>query len=147
MQSLKQHKEYQLLDLNKNNVSKLAESGFEFELLLPGSREPTGAFITVRGDSSPVIKAYARKKYSEYQMKMQAAKRRGKEVEDITPEEAEDMSIESAIQRVIGWRGINESGVDVEFNKENAARIFREHSWIKEQVFEEASNLLNFRPD
>jgi hypothetical protein len=133
-------------DLSKNNFAEVAEAGYEFELKLPGTGEGTGAFITVRGDQSKTVKAYARKKYSEFKLKEQQAKRRGKEVEDITLDEAEELAIESAVIRVIDWKGIAENGKDVPFTKENAERIFKEHSWIREAVTEEAGQLLNFRP-
>lgn len=133
-------------DLNKNNFADAAEAGYEFELLLPGTQEPTGAFITVRGEQSKTVKAYARKKYAEFKLREQQAKRRGKDVDDMTLEEAEELSIESAIVRVIGWKGITEGKAEVPFTKENAERIFKEHSWIKDAVMEESSQLLNFRP-
>lgn len=131
-------------DLKKNNLSKLAEAGFEFEVLLPETLEPTGIFITVRGKESPVVKAYGRKKFQEFQQKESVAKRRGKELEPMSLEEAEELSVESAVLRVIGWRGVQEDGVDVPFSKENAERILLEHAWIREQVIEESDNLSNF---
>ena len=134
-------------DLAKHNYTEIAEAGYEFELKLPGTGEGTGVFITVRGDQSKTVKAFGRKKYSEFKLREQQAKRRGKDVEDMTLEEAEELSVESAIVRVIGWKNITENGKEVPFTKENAERIFKEHSWIKDQVMEEAGQLLNFRPD
>lgn len=134
-------------DLSKNNLSEVAEAGFEFELKFPGTGEGTGAFITVRGDNSKTVKAYARKKFSEFKLREQQAKRRGKELDDMSIEEAEELAIESAIVRVISWRGIEEEGKPVAFTKENAQRIFLEHPWIREQVTEESSQILNFRPE
>jgi len=133
-------------DLSKNNFAESAEAGYEFELKLPGTGEGTGAFITIRGDQSKTVKAYARKKYAEFKLKEQQAKRRGKEAEDMTLDEAEELAIESAIVRVIDWKGIAENGKDVPFSKENAERIFKEHPWIREAVTEESGQLLNFRP-
>ncbi len=133
-------------DLAKNNFGEAAEVGYEFELKLLGTGESTGAFITVRGDQSKTVKAYARKKFAEFRLKEQQAKRRGKDPEDMSLDEAEELSIESAIVRVIDWKGITEGGKAVPFTKENAERIFKEHSWIKDQVMEEASQILNFRP-
>lgn len=133
-------------DLSKNNFAETAEAGYEFELKLPGTGEGTGAFITIRGDQSKTVKAYARKKYAEFKLKEQQAKRRGKEAEDMTLDEAEELAIESAVIRVIDWKGIAESGKDVPFTKENAERIFKEHPWIREAVTEESGQLLNFRP-
>lgn len=133
-------------DLAKNNLAEVAEEGYEFELKMPGTGEGTGVLIKVRGDQSKTVKAYARKKYSEFRLKEQQAKRRGKEVEDMTLEEAEDLAIESAIVRVIGWKNITENGKPVDFNQENATRVFKEHPWIREAVLEESAQILNFRP-
>ncbi len=134
-------------DLAKHNYTEIAEAGYEFELKLPGTGEGTGVFITVRGDQSKTVKAFGRKKYSEFKLREQQAKRRGKDVDDMTLEEAEDLGIESAIVRVIGWKNITENGKEVAFTKENAERIFKEYSWIKDQVMEEAGQLLNFRSE
>lgn len=134
-------------DLARHNYTEIAEAGYEFELKLPGTGEGTGVFITVRGDQSKTVKAFGRKKYSEFKLREQQAKRRGKDVEDMTLEEAEELSVESAIVRVIGWKNITENGKDVPFTKENAERIFKEYSWIKDQVLEEAGQLLNFRSE
>lgn len=132
-------------DLKNHNYTEIAEVGYKFELKLPGTGEATGVFITVRGDQSKTVKAFARKKYAEFKLREQQAKRRGKDVEDMTLEEAEELSIESAVVRVIGWENITENGKDVPFTKENAERIFKEYSWIKDAVVEEAGQLLNFR--
>lgn len=132
-------------DLAKNNLSVAADVGFEFELKMP-TGDSTGAFITVRGEESKTVKAFGRNKYKEFQQKQQQARRRGKEADDLSLEEAEDMAIDTAIVRVLDWRGITDGGVEVPFSKEAAARIFKEHSWIREQVMEESSQILNFRP-
>ncbi len=76
-------------DLAKHNYTEIAEAGYEFELKLPGTGEGTGVFITVRGDQSKTVKAFGRKKYAEFKLREQQAKRRGKEAEDMTLEEAE----------------------------------------------------------
>lgn len=131
-------------DLKVNNLTQQSEAGYEFELSYPGSFEPTGAFVKVRGSNSSKVKAYGRKKYNEYIAKVQAAKRRGKEPEEITPEEADELQVESAIIRLIDWRGIDEDGKPVVFSQENAQRILSEHPWIATQIIEESDNLANF---
>lgn len=127
-------------DLSKKNLSEIAETGFEFELRLPGSGEKTGAFIKVRGDQSKIVKNYQRKKFDE----MQARQRSKRKNDDITLEEAEDMAVESAVVRIISWKGIEEGGKEVPFSKEAATRILTEHSWIREAVQEVASEQVNF---
>jgi hypothetical protein len=134
-----------MLDLSKNNFAEAAETGFEFELKLP-TGELTGAFVTIRGDQSKTVKAYQRRKFNDYKAKEQAARRRGKEMDEMTLDEAEEIAIESTIVRVIDWRGITDDGKEVKFTKETAEQIFKEHSWIREQIMEEAALLTNFRP-
>ncbi len=132
-------------DLVTNNLADKAEAGYEFELTIPGSDTPTGAFIKVRGSQSKIVRAYGRKKFEELRQRAVIAKRKGKDVEDIDLEEAEDMAVERAVVKVISWKGFEEDGKEVPFTKENATRIFKEHSWIRDQVEEEADQLLNFQ--
>ena len=133
-----------MFDLTKNDFSVSAEAGHEFELMLP-TGESSGAFITVRGEQSPAVKAYGRRKFNEYQQKQKIAKRKGTE-DNIDLDEAEDMQVETAVVRIIGWKGIGEAGKAVEFTKENASRILKQHSWIREAIMEASSDLYNFRP-
>lgn len=132
-----------MLDLKVQNVAEQSEAGYEFELLYPGNQEKTGAFVKVRGTQSPVVRTYQRKKYNEYRVREQAAKRKNKD-EEITLDEAEDMAIESAINRVISWRGIGEDGKEIPFTKETAEQVLRKHSWIREAIMEESDQLTNF---
>lgn len=135
-----------MLDLKKHDYNSLSEAGYEFEIQFP-TGELSGAFIKVRGENSPVVKQYARKKYNEFEAKRQAMKRRGKDIEDsITIEEAEDAVVESMVVRVIGWRGISDGGKELEFNQENCAKLLREHEWIRKQVKEASEDIQNFRP-
>lgn len=131
-------------DLTKNNLSEKAELGYTFELLIPEVQEKTGAFITVRGVQSPKVKAHSRRVFAQIQQKEQVAKKRGKEVEPMTLDDAEDMAIDAAFVRMIGWKGVEENGKALEFNEENVKRVLREHSWIREQVLAESDQLTNF---
>jgi len=132
-------------DLVKQDFNKAAEAGFTFELKLP-TGEPSGAKLTVIGDMSPTVKAYSRKKFSEYQMKQSIAKRKGKEVDDLSLDEAEDLAVEAALIRLINWTGIQEGGKDVPFSKEKAREVLTQHSWVREAVMAEAADLTNFQP-
>lgn len=134
-----------MLDLNVKNLAAVSEAGYEFELLYPGLNEKTGAFVTVRGADSKVIRAYSRKKFTEHQMRQKMDKRKGKDTDDFNIDVAEDTLIEATIERVISWRGLGFDAVEVPFTKENAERVFREHDWIRKQVMEESDNVLNFQ--
>lgn len=132
------------LDLAITNLAAEAESGYEFELLHPATGERLEAWIKVRGEKSKIVQNHARKIVTEMQKREKVAKGKNKEIE-LTIEDYEDMAVDRAIVRIISWRGIQENGQDVAFNRENAERILKDHPWIREAVMEESDNLLNFR--
>lgn len=133
-------------DLGKNNLSAAADAGYEFELIYPATEEKTGAFVKVRGEASKIVKAFGRKKYAENEAKRIQDARKGKDTSSIDLDELEDLAIESAIIRIISWRGITDGGEEVVFTPDNARKILKEHDWIRKQVLEESSQILNFRP-
>lgn len=131
-------------DIVKQDYSKSAEIGFEFELKLP-TGAGSGAYLTVIGEQSPTVKQYAKRKFQEYQQRQQIAKRKGKD-DDISLEEAEEMAIESSLVRLVDWRGFTEDGKEVKFSKDKAREILKQHSWIRDQINEESGDILNFTP-
>lgn len=129
-------------DIVKTNLSEIAEAGYEFEVKLPDG-SPTDFFITVRGTQSPKVKAFSKKVFNQMQIKEQQAKRKGKDV-DFSLEDAEDMAIESAVVRIVSWKGLEEDGKEIKHSEENAKRIMRELDWVRAQVLEEADIAANF---
>lgn len=132
-------------DLIKQDFSVAAETGYTFELNLP-TGAPSGAKLTVLGDLSPAVKNYSRRKFAEYQQKQVIARRKNKDPDEMSLDEAEDLAVESALVRLIGWEGIKENGKDVPFTKEKAAEVLKAHPWIREAIVQEASDILNFTP-
>ena len=142
------------LNLTKMNLADMAEVGYEFELKVPGTGEPTGAFVTVRGNESKIVKAWIRKKYNEDQMRQKRSRKTGREAEDQSIEDLEEMSVESAVLRIISWKGFEEEDdkgktVAVPFSKETAERVLSTPGmeWIRNQILEEAGDLTNFFRD
>lgn len=131
------------LDLAITNIAAQAESGYEFELLHPATGEGTGGFLTIRGEKSKIVQNHARKVVNEMLKREKVARGKNKDV-DLSIEEHESLAIDRAFVRIISWRGIQEDGQDVPFTRENAERILKDHPWIREAVFEESENLLNF---
>ena len=131
-------------DLQTQDYSKSAELGFEFELKLP-TGEGSGAFLTVIGDYSPTVKQYSKRKYQEFTQRQAIAKRKGKE-EELSLEDAENLAIEAALVRLIGWRGFTEEGKEVKFSKDKAREVLTQHSWIRDQIQDESSDVGNFKP-
>lgn len=133
-----------MFDLSKNNPSEIAELGYEFTVALPDGTL-TEAKIKVRGINSSVVKNYSRKIINEMKIKEQAAKRRGREVEEMTIEEMEEQYAKASAVRIIDWSGIGEEGKEIKFSKEEAERLMLKYPFIREQVMEESDNILNFR--
>lgn len=132
-------------DLVKQDFSKAAELGYTFELKLP-TGAASGAKLTILGDMSPTVKAYSRKKFSEYQLKQAVARRKNKDPDDMSLEEAEELAVESALVRLVGWEGITEEGKAVAFSKDKAAEVLTAHSWIREAIVQESADITNFQP-
>lgn len=131
-------------DLTRQNYSTSAEAGYTFNLVTPDGNE-TDATLTILGDLSPTVKNYGKRKYKEITQQSKAAKARGKEWEP-SLDEAEDMSVEAALVRLIGWDGFTEEGKKVEFSKEKAEQVLKEHSWIREIIMNESATVANFTP-
>lgn len=136
-----------MFDLTKNDLGAIAEVGYEFNLALP-TGEPTSVYITVLGDMSPTVKNFHRKRFAEMKAQEQAFRRRNPHKEmEMSLDEAEEFAVEAAAIRVKAWRGLGEGGVAVDCTPENVRRVLKQHTWIREQIQTEASELLNFRPE
>lgn len=133
-----------MFDIKKQDFSKAAEVGYTFELKLPTGAS-SGAKLTILGDLSPTVKAYGRRKFQEFQQRQAIARRKNRE-DEIDLDEAEEMAVESALIRLIGWAGITEDGKAVEFTKEKAAAVLKEHAWIREAITQESADIMNFQP-
>lgn len=133
-----------MLDLAKTNISEMSEKGHRFELVIPEVNKPTGAFLTVRGDNSKTVKEFARKQFEAMQAKAKQARKRGKDADDLSLAEAEEMAIESAYCRLIGWENIGNKGKVLEFSEEAAKEVLKEHPWIRQAILDEAALLSNF---
>jgi 20S proteasome alpha/beta subunit len=133
-----------MFDLQKHDFTKSSELGYTFELKLPDGSN-SGAKLTVIGDLSPVVKNFARKRFAEYQQRQAIAKRKGRE-DEMTLEEAEETAVEAALVRLVNWEGITDNGKPVEFSKDKAREVLTQHSFIREQVLEEAGFVQNFTP-
>ena len=59
-------------------------------------------------------------------------------------DEAEATLVDTAVVRIITWRGLEEDGVTVEPTPENFKRIMTELDWVRSQVIEESDNAANF---
>ena len=130
-------------DIKKTNLAEQAENGYEFEVKLPDGSS-TDFFITVRGNLSPKVEKYSKDLFNKMQQKELNNKRKGKAEQPMDIEEAEATLVDSAVVRIITWRGLEEDGAVVEPTPENFKRIMTELDWVRSQVIEESDNAANF---
>lgn len=130
----------------KQDFSKAAEVPFVFSLKLP-TGEDSGAKLHVIGDQSAAVKQHSKNIYQRFQQKEATAKRKGKEPEAMTLDEADALSVEGALVRLVGWEGIEgEDGKAVKFTKEAAEEFLKNVEWARPQIMEQSADVVNFRP-
>ena len=134
-----------MLDLVKSDPAKVAEVGFEFNVVLPDGTE-TDALIKVRGKNSKKVQMFSRTLFQELNIRSEANIRRGKK-DNLSIDESEELACRVAANRIISWKGLGKDGVEVSFSEDIAEGVLKEYPFLREQVMEESDNLMNFRHD
>ena len=132
-----------VFNFTKNSLVKLAEVGSDVKILLPDGTD-TGAVIKVRGDQSLIVRSYGRKLFQEYTLKNKSAKARGREPEDLSLEEAEELQINAAVLRTLSWSGIGGDEGEIAFSEAAARKLYTDEPWIKDLVMEAAQDSFRF---
>ena len=134
-----------MLDLTLKDPAKVAEAGFEFNVVLPDGTE-TEATVKVRGKNSKKVQAFSRALSQELTIRNESNVRRGKK-NDMSIEEAEELACRVAANRVITWKGLGKDGAEIPFSEGVAEDLLKEYPFLREQIMEESDNILNFRHD
>ena len=131
------------LDLANVDTPAASEAGFEIELEYNG--EPTGWFVTVRGEHSRAIRQWHLKIGNKFRLKEWQDKRKGKG-DNPSPMTEEDLEIglRGAAVRTMAMRGIIFSGAPFEYTDENAYELVRRHPPFADQILEASVNIANF---
>ena len=132
------------MELNSVDLAAQAAVGYPLQLVHPATGEKLDGIITIRGDESKEVQAYNRRRFMEMQKRERMNKSKNN---DFTAAELEDLAVENAIVRVIGWKNIKKDGKDLDFNRENADMVLRDYPWIRKQVTEAAEDLSLFLPE
>jgi hypothetical protein len=132
-------------DFVKNNPATIAEAGYTFSLTTPDGETHPKVKFTVRGALSPEVRQFGRGLQNQFQMREKAAKARKQDVEDLSPEELDDLGIRSACARLIGWSGVKRDGVDTPYSEAAAKQLMTENPWLREIIVKESESALNFR--
>ncbi|TNG94880.1 hypothetical protein FHQ28_05660 [Pasteurellaceae bacterium USgator11] len=131
------------MDFSKLDVQSASENAFEFEILHPVTGEGTGAYISVFGSKSePSRKAVLAFEQKYKKMELENSRRR-KPIE-VSDEDNWMDGFNLLFPRVAGWRNLNWEGKPLEFNRENAIKLFKACDFIPAQIQEQSGDLGNF---
>jgi hypothetical protein len=134
------------IDLSSLDIIAAADKGFELELLHPATKAPLGVFVSLVGKDSTVFREHIRRNGNDRLRKQALQQRRGKDVDVPTYEKIEAEAIELLAVCTTGWRNVEYRGVTLPFSQVNAAVIYRDLPWIREQVDEAIGDIENFMP-
>ncbi|MDB6454693.1 hypothetical protein [Falsirhodobacter sp. 20TX0035] len=127
------------MDLADFDLTAAADRGADMQLEHPVTGEPlvtdTGEEITIRllGNDSREFRAA---------LSDLAEKQAGKKRQSLAAAEAH--SVDLLARLTLGWQGIVYKGVPLEFTRENAAMLYRERPFIREQIDRFIGNRGNF---
>lgn len=121
-----------MIDLNEIKSVRQAE----LEILHPVTGKGTGAFITLASPDHP-----ARRKAV-----ADASRRLREEGEKGGPELLDELTEESVIGSVLGWRGLRENGAEIVFTPEAARSLLKrpELYWLVRQLTNRLGEQENF---
>lgn len=142
-------KKNESFDLASIDTVAACNKGYEVELKHPATNEPIGIFWSVLGSDSDTFRDYMKEATNAKLRKDAMARKRGKDVEVRTVEEAEKETIDLLTLCSLGWRSTDSSaikfkGEDLAFNVPNVRRVLTELPWIRRQIDEAIGDLENF---
>ena len=109
--------------------------------ILNSKEQPTGVIIKVIGSESQPVREFQDK----YLKKSQAAKFKEQKTgkpEILGVDQIENIEIESAMVRTVGWSGVSLDGeTEAVFNAENARLLFSKYRALREQVIRASEDL------
>ena len=134
------------VDLSAINLTAAADKGAEFELVHPVTSEPLGVFITVLGKDSDVFQSNIKNRVNEKMRKEAVLSKVSRNTGIRTVEQGEAENVELMALCTIGWKNVTWEGVELPFSFTNAQMLYRERSWILEQVDTAVGNIELFFP-
>lgn len=137
------------LDLSTIDTVAACNKGFEVELKHPATNEPLGLYWTVLGSESDAFREFIKETLNTRIRKEAMAKKRGKDLEIRTMDEAEAETIDLLTVCSLGWRSgdkptLKFSGEDLAFNVPNVRKVLQTLPWIRKQLDEAIGDLENF---
>lgn len=146
------------MDLSKLDSVSAANEGFEVQLYHPGSREDLGIFIKVLGKDSD---AHSKLFQAQQRRRVEKMTKGGMRLRvNLSPESVEQDTTDLLAVCTVSWRTVEQdkddpklehakpalllNGAELACTRENAARVYKEYPWIKEQVDDAVNDRANF---
>jgi hypothetical protein len=126
------------ISLESLDITKPSEIGFEFEYISEANNKPTGVFFTVLGSNSNKVQEWTRKELNRRRQREAMNAKRGKD-NVVLIEDDEEFGVQSAVIRVVSWRGITE-----ECTPANVRRLCELNPEILGQIIKNSNELSNF---
>lgn len=121
------------MDLSKLNTVALADTGIAVELRHPGTGEKLKndkgdlMVITVAGSDSALFKG-------ELKTRIRQAQLNKKRKDEVDIDEVEKRGVDLLAKCTLSWSGLQLDGKDYPHSHANAAKLYADYPWIKEQV-------------
>jgi len=137
------------MDLEKLDVVRGSNAGFELQLYHPATRANLGIFFTILGRDS---EEYRRVLGEQNRQRMSKAARAGGAYRPLSLEEIEQDTLEILVACTRAWKDVGEklpdsikvAGKVLACTPENTRKVYLEHPWIREQVDSAIADRANF---
>lgn len=128
-----------MLDLVTLDTGPLSEAGVEFEVRHPKTGDPLGCYITVLGEDAVA--------YREARLRIVSAMESARVAAggELTAAQVDSFDAQFAAIRIKGWREFEFEGA-CPYNPDNALRVCKRLSWLREQVRQKSNDRGLFLP-
>jgi hypothetical protein len=132
-----------MFDLESIDTPKSAETGHEIELIY--NDQPTGWFVTVRGEFAPTVRKWQLSLGNKFRLREWQEKRKGKTdgPSQMTDEDME-VGLRGAAVRIASLRGVMFGGQPFEASEANNYELVRRHPPFADQILAASADLTNF---
>lgn len=132
-------KKAEAFDLSSIDTVAACNKSFELEITHPATGLGTGVFISVVGKDSDIYRSRV-KAFANEAIQREATGR--KKVDTIDALEAKNIG--ALVAATVGWRNVVLDGEALDFNAENARRIYTRIIPVRDQVQEAVNDVSNF---
>ena len=138
------------IDIASLDTAEASDIGARIALVHPTSGKEVGLFVTVLGKHSQVFRDIVRDRVNRRMRDEANSQRRNKATDTITAEQVESEAIELLVSCTLSWDSGEGNptwtykGEELQFNVQNAIKVYTDMLWIRQQVDDAIGDLENF---